>query len=587
MRASVALPTSDGVAQRVVNAASLAAAFAERRRWWIVGGCVVAYWAFVAVIALLTSPHNGWIYQSGDDAGWYWTSAWALSSLHLPYTAVGLGWPYLMAPLAAIFGANIASALPAVVVLNVVVLAPVAIVGMYLIGERIAGKLFGVWSAVLWTVLPLVGVLLYADHARWVVTDTFLPTALGLNALSDYPSEVCAIIGAYLVLRTMDTGDLRDGVLVGIVLGFLILLKPSNAALALVAAVVLLAARRFRPAIAATAGIVPSLLALAAWKQRGRGLLFAPTGPATTPTPPAPPGSPGPGGGPGGQTGLMGHLENAFHRLVDAPSKYLSFDWHHLNQNVQALQEVFWSVRLLEYLLIVGMIALIARGKARGLFVVAWFLAIALSKGASSFASVFDTSLYRYLLPAWPAWVLIVASVVLLWPRGRSNRDRTTRIATEWPRRPSAWLVAGAVVVLGLMPVALALGATRAPKGTIAQMTYAGALVPIVDFGLTAKQTGPHTVHLEWRGLTTNGANTVYRVFSGPNDGCQTTTDGTPRCIFQMAQTWWTRSAVAVQSDAPRGRRTYRVAVGASWRFDPNSTGDLLLLSKPVTITVR
>jgi hypothetical protein len=32
---------------------------------------------------------------------------------------------------------------------------------------------------------------------------------------------------------------------------------------------------------------------------------------------------------------------------------------------------------------------------------------------------------------------------------------------------------------------------------------------------------------------------------------------------------------------------SYRVALAAGWRFDPNSDTDLLLLSKPVTITVR
>jgi hypothetical protein len=568
--------------QLLANAAARAAVFVERRRWWIVAGCVAGYWAFAAVIALFASPHNGWIYQHGDDGGWYWTSAWMLSALHLPFTAVGLGWPYLMTPFAQIFGANMADGLPVVVALNVVILGPAAVVGMYLVGEKIAGRLFGVWAAVLWVLLPIGGVLLYADHARWVLTDTFLPTALGLNALSDYPSEVCAIFAAYLVLRTIDTGEARDGALAGVVLGFLLLLKPSNAPLVVVAGAFLLGTRRLRPLLAAAAAISPSLAALAAWKQRGRGgVLTGPTEPPGTPHPPS--------GATGSHVGLTGRLENVIHRLLDAPANYLHFDWHHMSQNVQELSNVFWSTRVLEFLLVAGVFALLARGRWRGLFIVAWFLAIALVKGGSNLASVYDTSLYRYLLPGWPAWVLIVASIVFLWPHGERARGAGggAPIAPRSHTRPPYALVVASLLAFGIGPMALALGATPAVKGTIAQMNYVGALVPIVDFGLTAKQTGPHTVRLEWRDRKTADASTFYRVFSGPDDGCKVTRGQTPTCLFRMAKTQWTHSAVATEANAPRGRVSYRVALAAGWRFDPNSDTDLLLLSKPVTIIVR
>jgi len=322
-----------------------------------------------------------------------------------------------------------------------------------------------------------------------------------------------------------------------------------------------------------------SIAALALWKQKGRDLLFSPTGPSGTPSP---------SGGGGHAGGLFGHVDNAVHRLLDIPGAYLSFDWHHMGQNLRALQEVFWSVRLLEFLLVAGVIALLVRGRRRGLFVVAWFLAIALVKGASSQASVFDTSLYRYLLPAWPAWVLIVASVVFFWPRGAEARKRSTvpRASPQAPSRPSNGLLVGSLLVLGLIPLTLTLAATRTPAGTIAQMV-SGALVPIVDFRLTAKQTGPHSVALTWRGLKTGQTASVYRVFSGPNDGCHVTNEGTPRCLFHMPKMWWTERAVATASDAKPGRVTYRVALAADWRFDANSEADLVLLSKPVTITVR
>jgi hypothetical protein len=140
MRGSVALPTPGDVTRAIGPSVARAATFAERIRWWIVGACVIGQWLFVGREALFGSAHNGWIYQHGDDGPWYWTSAWPLPSLHVPSSAVGLGWPYLLAPLSAIFGPDMAQDLPAIVALNVVILAPAAVLGMYLIGERIAGR---------------------------------------------------------------------------------------------------------------------------------------------------------------------------------------------------------------------------------------------------------------------------------------------------------------------------------------------------------------------------------------------------------------------------------------------------------------
>ena len=47
--------------------------------------------------------------------------------------------------------------------------------------------------------------------------DSFVPTATGLNALSDFPSMVCAIFGAYLLFRALERNDVLDGALCGVV----------------------------------------------------------------------------------------------------------------------------------------------------------------------------------------------------------------------------------------------------------------------------------------------------------------------------------------------------------------------------------
>jgi hypothetical protein len=574
MRASVAFPTPGDVSRTVAERAARAAAFAERRRWWIVGACVVAQWLFVGREALFGSAHNGWIYQHGDDGPWYWTSAWTLSSLHVPTTAVGLGWPYLLTPLAAIFGPDMANGLPGIVLLNVLILAPAAVIGMYLLGEQLAGRLFGLWAAVLWVVLPGIALILYRAQTRPFVIDSFLPTATGLNALSDFPSMVCAIWAAYLLFRALDRNDLLDGVFCGLALGFLVLIKPANGPLVLAGAGVLLLTLRFRALVGAAVAIVPALIALTVWKRTGSGAIAI--------LPPSPvgggsnaPGAPAPA--------APGRLEQLYHRAIDGFHHYINFNWAHLAANMRDLEEVFWSVRLLEFLLVAGTIALIARARWKGVLVVAWFIGFALIKATNVDASVKTTSVYRYLLPAWPAWVLVVAAVVLLWPTSAATRLRR-RAEDEGRARavrpvPRALVIAGGVI-LALGPLVVAVAASPVSAGTIAQLSYSTAQIPIVDFHLTARRLNANTVQLNWTPLRTGRARYAYRIYKGATDGCTVNGQGAPVCIFSTPPladisrpTFDDRNATAAA--------VYRVALVSGWSTEQPSA---LLLSKPLTV---
>ena len=558
------------------SALAQARTFADRRRWWIVGALVLADWIFVVREAFFASAHNGWIYQHGDDGPWYWTSAWTLTSLHVPTTAVGFGWPYLLTPFAAIFGPDMANGLPAIVVLNVVVLAPAAVIGMYLLGERIAGNLFGIWTAAVWVVLPGVALLLYRPKTRPSVIDSFLPTATGLNALSDFPSMVCAIFGAYLLFRALDRNDVRDGALCGIVLGFLVLLKPANGPLLVAGAIVLLLAFRFRALVAAGVSVIPALIALTVWKRTGSGTI-AILPPSTGGGGPARPGEPRPS-----------HLVQLYHRAVSGFHHYVNFDWHHLDANVHDLREVFWSLRLLEFVLVAGTIALIVRGRWKGLLVVGWFVAFALVKATSLQATVASTSLYRYLLPAWPAWVLLVAGLALLWPRGERTRAEVgladaARARSSAPP-PRALLVAAAVV-LAAGPLVLSVAASPIAARTVAQQDFTGAPIAVVDFGLTAKRTSSSTVRLRWKALRTGRARYAYRIFRDTGDGCATLGDGAPVCRYS--------STAIAETDVPTftdtsavGRLVYRVALVAGWSLEQTAS-NAQLLSKPVTVPAR
>ena len=138
------------------------------RRWWSVaaairpayalGGLVCVQW--LAVLALgLTVRHNGWLYYAGGDQLWHYTGAYLLAHGHLPPSYVGYGRSLMLLPFAAIAGPNLVSALPAIVLLNTLVLLPVALLCVYGIAARLAGRLFGYWAAALWIFLPYLGVI--------------------------------------------------------------------------------------------------------------------------------------------------------------------------------------------------------------------------------------------------------------------------------------------------------------------------------------------------------------------------------------------------------------------------------------------
>jgi hypothetical protein len=114
----------------------------------------------LAVLALaLTVRHNGWLYYAGGDQLWHYSGSYLIAHGHLPPTYVGYGWSLLLLPIVPFAGPNLVSALPAIVLLNTLVLLPIALLCVYGIATRIAGRLFGYFAAALWIGLPYFGIL--------------------------------------------------------------------------------------------------------------------------------------------------------------------------------------------------------------------------------------------------------------------------------------------------------------------------------------------------------------------------------------------------------------------------------------------
>ena len=176
------------------------------RTAYVLGALVLAQWLAVLALAL-TVRHNGWLYYAGGDQLWHYSGAYLLAHGHLPPTFVGYGWSIILLPLAWLAGPNLVSALPGIVLANTLVLLPIALLCVYGIASRIAGRLFGYFAATVWIALPYLGILFVEPGYHQKYTELTLPQALGLSSVPDFPATVALLVAAYLCLRAaLDAG---------------------------------------------------------------------------------------------------------------------------------------------------------------------------------------------------------------------------------------------------------------------------------------------------------------------------------------------------------------------------------------------
>ncbi len=524
---------------------------------YVLGALVGVQWLALLLLAL-TVRHNGWLYYAGGDQLWHYSGAYVLAHGHLPPAFVGYGWSVLLAPVAAVVGPNIVSALPAIVLFNTLILLPVALLCVYGIAERIAGRLFGYWAAALWVVVPYVGVLIVDAGYHQKYTELTLPQLLGLSSAPDFPSMVALLVSAYFCLRTLDSAGWQAPVAAGLAAGYSIALKPSNA-LYLFAPAVLLLARRWRAVVPFAIGLAPALLTLALWKYRGLGELAAAPEPVR-----------------------LAGVGDLSHRIYN-PSLN---SWEHLHQVLLGLREHFWAARVLEWLPLAGIVALALRSLRGLLLLGTWFAVFLLVKGTYIAASVEDASFFRILMPAFPAYLLLAAATVLLFP-GMRARPRPSPHRLAGRRLTVAFL--GAVAVFVVIPAAVVAATPTLDDGGRQAVAYPSTLLPIAGSVTPRLSEANGAVTVTWPGWRSRPADVFYRVLrtSGPNGGvaCAGDTGGANQCNLYMDTIASTKATSFVDRPGP-GRWTYRVGVAANWLDDPQF-GDVTLLSRPVTVTVR
>ena len=515
-----------------------------------------------ATLALaLRVEHNGWVYFQGGDQIWFTSTGWMLGGLELAPTEASYLWPLVQAPFTWLTGSTYVQVLPVLVVLNVLVLGPIGLLCVYGIAARIGGRLLGYWTALLWVVAPYAAIPLFVDryHEKW--TEQFLPQATGLTAMADYPSMVAVLAAALFVTRSLSPGRVADAALAGLLLGAAGGLKPPNLLLGFGAVLAYPLARRWREGVAFGAAVVPSLLVLALWKQRTLGEL-----PLLSME----------------EVRVAAGASAVVALDVD---RYIELDVDHWRQQMNYLREFFWSARLAQWVPFAGLLAVVRvrRGAIAGLLA-GWLGAFLLVKGFSTRADIQANTFWRLLMPAWPAYLLLFASIPLLVPT--LFRRLGPRLAPPADRSVRArWLVVVLVLTV-LLPAAATAASSRIapPTPAIVPETASGEMLTPVDpsIEVTTEREG-NVLTLSWSDRSWR-ANVFYRVYRGTlPDGdlfCTTSNDVTWVCNFYGEPLGTTRDHTFVVPDAPPGT-TYRIGVGTNWADDPEF-GDIFVFSPSV-----
>jgi len=417
--------------------------------------------------------------------------------------------------------------------------------------------------------VPLIGIK-YTDLGfHQIYTEVTLPQSYGLTAMADFPSMVGVIVSVYFVFRVVDRMDWIDAVAAGLAAGMAIAIKPSSAAFLLGPILGLLWRRRFLGLVYAGLGIAPAVLALALWKYRGLGdiPLFHSSA---------------------AQRLALGAGDRvvAFNPL----HRYVSFDWHQLETNLLGIKEHFWSMRVIEWLCLAGLVGLGKRSFTAALVIGGWFFAFVVTKGTYDQAGVLGGSLFRIMIPAFPAFLILLASLVYLWPRGRKGKwPSPPTLPTRLRPRARLGLLGASIVVFALSPLVVIAAATPI-HGPNPKAYEADILIRPVDAALRLSATRIGSgVLLRWEPTQPSAAKVIYRIWrsGAPNGGAKcvpVAAHASENCTITMDDDGAHPGRGWVDRPGP-GKWTYRLALQANWLNSPIQ-GDVFSIGPPVTVRV-
>jgi hypothetical protein len=529
-----------------------------------VAGTLVGAQVALTLVLALSVDHNGWVWFQGGDQIWMTTTGWLLGEAKLPPTEIGYLWPAAQAPITWATGPTYVQALPPLVLGQVLVLGPIALLCVYGIAARIGGRLLAYWASFLWVIAPFAVIPLFVDRYQERWSEQFLPQALGLTAMADFPSLVVVLAGVLFVVRSLSPGRVPDAVLAGLLVGAAGALKPPNLLVAVGVALAYVVARRWREGLACGAAIVPALLVLLLWKVRGLGEI-----PAFA-------------------------IEQARLAAGSVPpvaelklDRYFDLDFEHWREQMGELREFFWSARVAQWAPVAGLVAVLrVRRGAIAALLGGWLAAFLVVKGFSTRATIESGSFWRLLMPAWPAYLLLLASIPLLVPTlARRLGDRM-----QPPQSSSVslrWIAIVVVATVAIPAVAIAASTPLEPpptKAIVQDFESGNILTPIDDeVALRVEDTATGR-RLTWSGGGPWRADVFYRVFRydapGDDTDCYRSGGVAWYCLLRGEPIATTRDLTFVDESAP-ATATYRIGVGTNWVDDPDE-GDVFAFSLPV-----
>ena len=98
--------------------------------------------------------------------------------------------------------------------------------------------------------------------------------------------------------------------------------------------------------------------------------------------------------------------------------------------NMAGLREYFWSQRLIQWLPLAGVVAVARRSAALAAALAAWLGAYVALRATNAAVGFDDGELFRALLPAFPAYILLVAALPLLVPTLAARLEAFARPAS-------------------------------------------------------------------------------------------------------------------------------------------------------------
>jgi hypothetical protein len=515
-----------------------------RQPWTILLPLLGAQWILLLVLTQRV-VHNRWLFAQDGTATYVYSTASSLAHGRLPPALVGYGWPLLTAPIAGITGFDFLDGLPALVLVQTVVLLPIALLAVYGLASRIGGRLFGYLAAAAWAFVPYAVHPLFGSGYHPTYVEQLLPQGLGLTGVADLPALVCVLVAAYFAVSSIDTADPVHAALGGLFAGFAIAIDPANALFLVAPALAYALARRWSTASIFGLALLPALATVTLWQYRG-----------------------------------LGHV----------PHIHAQIDLHQL----QLLRLDFRNVlsdRLVEVPFLAGAIALGRRSWIKSAFVSAWFVSYVLVRGSAPETNVSSGSWFGVFMPAFPAFLIACCALPWLVPRFGERLAKAPPVHHPPRLRWRDTRIITAAIVLAALPIVVIAALPVQKKPKLVAYPNDRALVPI-DEGLRPQASATSTaVTLAWPTVETNGAVHFYEIFrslSNGSGGITCAMPGAARCVLAMQ---WLGSATAnsyfdFNPIVPPGHWTYRIGLTANWHTDPNG-GGLVALSPPIDVAVQ